>query len=323
MPCLAGYKIAQCFKWVDYKKKTRPPTADARWPGTAHMPAEWLHRCAYSWGGLQGENPDTSQVPENLIFGTGECNSVMTRYEKAWQELIRREGGRLAAEKKRMASDEIASLGPGNLGGGLLHANINRGKIRPKFGMCTKDDGSDEAEVEPMAEEDQKKDLPPWLCYGLNYELYLNHTAEPLGKSEFKTVFYPWQRGFFTKFEQTLDEIVLERTYSSYRPSTEPKPSLRLDSLLDKRPSGNPTDPDENEAAIKKGDQGEIEEESKGNPNKKLHRDSQSQDGAVDTQKCMATLGVCNPTTRSRRKATTPFHKSSAWKARPSTSTLS
>ena len=82
----------------------------------------------------------------------------MTRYEKAWQELIRREGGRLAAEKKRMASDEIASLGPGNLGGGLLHANINRGKIRPKFGMCTKDDGSDEAEVEPMAEEDQKKD---------------------------------------------------------------------------------------------------------------------------------------------------------------------
>jgi hypothetical protein len=44
---------------------------------------QWLHKSAFSWGGLQDSGADvwdTSQVPENLLFGTSETNSVMIRY---------------------------------------------------------------------------------------------------------------------------------------------------------------------------------------------------------------------------------------------------
>lgn len=43
--------------------------------------SQWLHRCAFSWGGLgKPGNIHSSQLRENLVFGTSECNSVMTRY---------------------------------------------------------------------------------------------------------------------------------------------------------------------------------------------------------------------------------------------------
>jgi hypothetical protein len=45
---------------------------------------QWLHLSAFSFGGYLGpENQDqiaTSQIPENLVFGTSETNSMMTRY---------------------------------------------------------------------------------------------------------------------------------------------------------------------------------------------------------------------------------------------------
>ncbi|KAF4339604.1 ABC transporter G family member 18 [Fusarium beomiforme] len=42
---------------------------------------EWLHRSAYSYGGLLDGNADSSQSRANLIFGTYECNTEMIRYE--------------------------------------------------------------------------------------------------------------------------------------------------------------------------------------------------------------------------------------------------
>ncbi|KAM7219209.1 hypothetical protein V8F06_005378 [Rhypophila decipiens] len=180
--------IAKSLKWRDHNVKTPAGT----WPGTTHMPAEWLHRCAYSWGGLD-DDPNSSQVPGNLIFGTGECNSVMTRYEKAWQELVRREGDR--------HDPEI---------GGRLYANINRKWYRQQFCIL----GEQNETAQPMGEEAQEKNLPPWLCYALDYILVLDQTAEPFNANTFQTVFYPWQRGFFTKFEQVLDEVVLELAYT-------------------------------------------------------------------------------------------------------------
>ncbi|MCJ1396682.1 hypothetical protein MMC18_009574 [Xylographa bjoerkii] len=57
--------------------------------------AEWLHLSAHSWGGLcclnVSDQAQTSQVPINLVLGTSETNSCMTRYEKAWQRLFKDE----------------------------------------------------------------------------------------------------------------------------------------------------------------------------------------------------------------------------------------
>ncbi|KAF5021543.1 hypothetical protein F66182_6425 [Fusarium sp. NRRL 66182] len=58
--------------------------------------AEWLHRSAYSFGGIdvKGPNgkdvhggPDSSQEPGNLVFGTYECNTNMIRYESFLKRL--------------------------------------------------------------------------------------------------------------------------------------------------------------------------------------------------------------------------------------------
>ncbi|QKD56527.2 uncharacterized protein FOBCDRAFT_203598 [Fusarium oxysporum Fo47] len=71
------------------------------------FPAEWLHLSAFSWGGIAGdEDPEgftTSQNFENLVFGTSETNSLMTRYETAWQRFF-------------LAEKELAGTGKGIIG---------------------------------------------------------------------------------------------------------------------------------------------------------------------------------------------------------------
>lgn len=79
-----------------------------------------MHLSAYSWGGIeQGTDAaaqKSSQIKENLVFGTSEANSCMTRYEKAWQQLFK-DGkllrDRLADEQANTAID-IEKYGRGN-----------------------------------------------------------------------------------------------------------------------------------------------------------------------------------------------------------------
>jgi hypothetical protein len=184
-------QIARAFGWADCYAKTTKTPSDPEWPGTSHMTAEWLHRCAYSWGGLKNTLA-SSQVPQNLIFGTGECNSVMTRFEKAWQSLVCREGDR-------------------ENGTGRLSANINRDKDSELYRL-------DELKIEePATSEVHIEQLPHWLCYALDYELQQNKPIAPFNnRSCFKTTFFLWQRGFFTKFEQTLDEAVIDLAYEPW-----------------------------------------------------------------------------------------------------------
>ncbi|KAI0553267.1 hypothetical protein F4679DRAFT_600209 [Xylaria curta] len=54
--------------------------------------AEWLHRSAYSYGGIGTvkTHPDTSQTVENLVFGTFEANTSMIRYEEYLKRMARR-----------------------------------------------------------------------------------------------------------------------------------------------------------------------------------------------------------------------------------------
>ncbi|KAK3352469.1 hypothetical protein B0T25DRAFT_454621 [Lasiosphaeria hispida] len=57
--------------------------------------SEWLHLAAFSWGGFESATAksgfSTSQNLENLVFGSSETNSLMTRYEMAWQDFYRTE----------------------------------------------------------------------------------------------------------------------------------------------------------------------------------------------------------------------------------------
>ncbi|KAF4494017.1 hypothetical protein FAGAP_9852 [Fusarium agapanthi] len=53
---------------------------------------QWLHLSAFSWRGISSDDDpegfSTSQNLENLVFGTSETNSLMTRYETAWQRFF-------------------------------------------------------------------------------------------------------------------------------------------------------------------------------------------------------------------------------------------
>jgi hypothetical protein len=215
--CLADFdtQIAEAFAWDGYNKKTIATTTGTIWPGTSHMPAEWLHRCAYSWGGISDlKQPATPQVPQNLIFGTGECNSVMTRYEKAYQALVCREGDRYNPK----GGDGKKSGGFGDAGGGLLAANINRKTYSDFFGFDTNPPSRMDRFVKDQPSAiNQVQELPLWLCYALDYCLVQKNDVGPLSnRKSFSTVFYPWQRGFFTKFEQKLDEAVLDFAYETW-----------------------------------------------------------------------------------------------------------
>ncbi|KAI1757941.1 hypothetical protein F4782DRAFT_544350 [Xylaria castorea] len=63
------------------------------WPNIKYTRvAEWLHRSAYSYGGLGIDKvrPDSSQTVENLVFGTFEANTSMIRYEEYLKRMARR-----------------------------------------------------------------------------------------------------------------------------------------------------------------------------------------------------------------------------------------
>ncbi|CAG9970430.1 unnamed protein product [Clonostachys byssicola] len=53
---------------------------------------EWLHRSAYSYGGIldgaNNTNPDSSQCKENLVWGTYECNTAMIRHESYLKRFV-------------------------------------------------------------------------------------------------------------------------------------------------------------------------------------------------------------------------------------------
>ncbi|KAE8370374.1 hypothetical protein BDV27DRAFT_152255 [Aspergillus caelatus] len=85
--------VAQTFRWFaatsesDNKDKggesdktahtslCQNSTSSVVWGSPRFAAAEWLHRSAYSWGGLGGQNPGTSQIFRNLVFGTSETPS--------------------------------------------------------------------------------------------------------------------------------------------------------------------------------------------------------------------------------------------------------
>ncbi|KAE8422926.1 hypothetical protein BDV36DRAFT_290741 [Aspergillus pseudocaelatus] len=120
----------------------------------------WLHRSAYSWGGLGGQNPGTSQIFRNLVFGTSECNSIMTRYEEAFKALIERE-----ADAKRYQNGDWG-------GGGILVTDIKKDMYRPKFA------GGEEHQPEYF-----RNNGHSWLCCAMDYILYVNCPDARMGHS--------------------------------------------------------------------------------------------------------------------------------------------
>lgn len=211
------------------------------------MNRQWLHLSAYSWGGIQqGTNASaqkSSQTKENLVFGTSEANSCMTRHEKAWQQLFKDEKllrDRLADEQAKagMMSD-IAKYGKDNdkrtyLQGELsVVCNTKHGpylfdeidKDTKKYVWKERDPIEEDSTLAKLAEEF------PFLAYNIRYEIRLmgqSRILAPLGSSRgimagteyepptilhMKVMFYPFSRRFYHRSEHLLDSALYQHMF--------------------------------------------------------------------------------------------------------------
>ncbi|KLO91680.1 uncharacterized protein LW93_4577 [Fusarium fujikuroi] len=186
--------------------------------------AEWLHLSAYSWGGIQqGTNTSaqkSSQTKKNLVFGTSEANSCMTRYEKAWQQLFKDEKllrDKLADEQakasttsttsttsktskkskksKKSMVTEIEKYGKGNDKRTYLQGELSV-VCNTKSGPYLFDEIDTETEKyvwkkrNPIEEDSTLAKLAeefPFLAYNIRYEIRLmgqSRILAPLGESD-------------------------------------------------------------------------------------------------------------------------------------------
>ncbi|KAL2872760.1 uncharacterized protein BJX67DRAFT_376552 [Aspergillus lucknowensis] len=201
--------IAKAFGWTSEPRVAAVGAAAAssascspvQWRESAFAAAEWLHRSAFSWGGLlppgKGgkDAANSSQIPRNLVFGTSECNSIMTRYEAAFKDLITRD----------------AEQSPSNntWNGGILVTELKRDKYKEKY-------ADDEPVDQPQHFRNLESPKYSWLSLAMDYTLYVNRPTSRVGRflGPYKQTFYPFQRGFYTKFEYYLDKAVLNEVYS-------------------------------------------------------------------------------------------------------------
>ncbi|KAG7406378.1 hypothetical protein Forpe1208_v013962 [Fusarium oxysporum f. sp. rapae] len=172
--------------------------------------AEWLHLSAFSWGGLLGlprsnvSNPpqhETSDVPENLVLGTSETNSQMTRFEKAWQALVRDET--ILTDNPDFSAVLKVIRNPDQIG-------IIPHDERKATGNCHYVQGK------TTLTEDHRKTAKEFkfVAYAVHYCIKFPTGCRLLrleaGK-ELSTEFYPFLRPLYHKLEADLDRLLYDQ----------------------------------------------------------------------------------------------------------------
>lgn len=179
---------------------------------------QWLHRSAYSFGGLRGDgNYFSSQVQENLVFGSSECNTMMTRYstlhyvwfdiplanlrsyEKAYQTLFAKEEKFRRENNPTDNTKFLAKLTTRMNNKYIIKNTLTVPFIDhvepPQYLLGNGNDGK------PIW------DNIPWLFFSLEYSFELEKPSQVLGGPKFpwKICFFPFQRGFYTILESEVD----------------------------------------------------------------------------------------------------------------------
>ncbi|KAL8689525.1 MAG: hypothetical protein Q9218_004824 [Villophora microphyllina] len=135
--------------------------------------------------------------PENLLFGSYQTNSLMTRREKAYQMLFAKED----SIRRKINQDT-------NFVKGIIHTKQNTKTLKWNTVSGTRPVAAATETPEPV---------PDWVMYNMEYELRLSQGFTPLllnGEcAPFKTDFYPFQRPFYTQLEFNLDNKLLDNAY--------------------------------------------------------------------------------------------------------------
>ncbi|MCJ1359189.1 MAG: hypothetical protein MMC33_009189 [Icmadophila ericetorum] len=166
---------------------------------TSLITVQWLHLSAFSWWGFLGPNSEdqgaTNQVPENLVFGTSETNSLMTRYEYAWQKLFTEEEALNKELPKRPIPD-------GKYTWNLTEPLSMSGEVQQGPSLQ-----NDKIEIATMREIAEKH---PFVAYSISYdiEMYAKSYILKIDNPQGRVTFYPFMRPFFHKAENELDKLL-------------------------------------------------------------------------------------------------------------------
>ncbi|KAF5555560.1 hypothetical protein FMEXI_1462 [Fusarium mexicanum] len=242
----ASYFAEEVLKW-----SWRLHTKNERQMSNGLYIAEWLHLSAYSWGGIKpgtdASAQKSSQTKENLVFGTSEANSCMTRYEKAWQQLFKDEkilrdsleDDQAEQAKTSMLRVEIDKYGTGEDKRTYLQGELSV-VCNTKHGPYLFDEYDEETdryawkERDPIEEDSTLAKLAaefPFIAYNIRYEIRLMGQSKilaPLGKSRgimtgtdyepptilhMKAMFYPFSRRFYHRSEHLLDSALYQHMF--------------------------------------------------------------------------------------------------------------
>ncbi|KAI4193575.1 MAG: hypothetical protein LQ350_008251 [Teloschistes chrysophthalmus] len=202
----------------------------------------WLHRAAFSWGNEGGIH--LASVNTNFVFGSGEANGLMTRFEKAWQGLFKKERSlqKFRVDQTKTAAtpyklqkltgilttdntpqDSSSKKNP------IREIRLDGGTIKRTEwykgtdNKITKREGEDEdGQTKWKDAVDQGPDYDFWdwvnsstdplrnMSFHLNYQLKLNRDSDIHTIGQLSHTFYPFQRGFFTRLEADVDFMLLE-----------------------------------------------------------------------------------------------------------------
>ncbi|KAI5460676.1 hypothetical protein BGZ63DRAFT_425164 [Mariannaea sp. PMI_226] len=196
--------------------------------------AEWLHLRAFSWGShalTDDYKPETNQSPLNIVLGTSEANSVMCRYEKAWQNLFiiehnlrdqLKKGGCILTDDGPSGHlwictnppvddvDEMKNGGDWDIwSAGVWGGDISKIEVDKYEGHRFL-----KPQLEDANSNDREKVMKeyPWVAYVIYYHLSMSSYSYVLQKDKpTKAVrFYPFRRAFYHRAESLLDSQLME-----------------------------------------------------------------------------------------------------------------
>ncbi|KAF3283634.1 hypothetical protein TWF970_000812 [Orbilia oligospora] len=207
MEGISASDVANALSWSDMRA-----TPINGWDKERFSKAEWLHRVGYAYGGLTDDDPTTSQKKYNLIFGSSETNSIMTRYEDVYRNAIIRE--RTLSQQLQLIYDKASMANPAAqfVNATLATKLTDKGAklrlegksyIREKIAVPKA-----KLTSEPKAWTDISKRYP-WLCSGLEYDFELDKPSLMFKVArKWNTDFFPFDRLFFTRLEGIVDDAI-------------------------------------------------------------------------------------------------------------------
>ncbi|KAJ7214543.1 hypothetical protein GGX14DRAFT_331764, partial [Mycena pura] len=198
---------------------------------------QWLHLSGFAFGGFglpgQKEGYSSSQMPFNLVFGTSESNSLMTRYENAWQDVLEKEQELSIrwTDLTRIYTKKVIKQ-PQDAG---LDIRTNAGDVPIEFDHY--DSATDRYttrrfclfphdskakhfdQIPGVAAETMRAHLEEYhfLAYSIEYTLWMTTKASYLFNDlpAVKTTvhFFPFTRPLLHKAECDLDRVVIRNLY--------------------------------------------------------------------------------------------------------------